>query len=312
MFKNLERIPTAGMKHEDWLELRRKSIGGSDAAAIVGLNPWASPYSVWAEKTGRLPEKEETEAMRQGKDFEDYVAKRFCEATGKRVRRANAMYRNPAYPFAHASLDRAVMGESAGLECKTTSVLNLRKFRDGEYPDSYYVQCVHYMAVTGADRWYLAVLVLNQGFHAYTIERDEAEISALMKQEAGFWEHVTNDTPPPADGFDATTDALNVIYRETNGGSVNLFGREGLIDEYFRQKEAENEIKAKVEEIKQTLMMDMGNHEAGYCGGYKVSWKPQVRNTFNYKAFADEHPDMDIAPFLKQSKSRPFLIKEAK
>ena len=312
MTKSLKQTSTANLTHDEWLEHRRRSIGGSDAAAIVGLNPWASPYSVWAEKTGRLPEKEETEAMRQGKDFEDYVAKRFCEATGKKVRRANAIFHNPLYPFAHANLDRAVVGENAGLECKTTSSLNLKKFKDGEYPTSYYVQCVHYMAVTGADRWYLAVLVLNQGFYTYTIERDEAEIEALMKQEAEFWEHVINDTPPPADGFDVTTDTLKIIFKESNGDSVNLFGREGLIDEYFKQIAAENEIKTKIEEIKQTLMMDMGNCEAGFCGNYKILWKPQVRNTFNYKALVEEYPDIDIAPFFKQSQSRPFLIKEAK
>ena len=84
----LDTISTAKMSHEEWLEERRKSIGGSDAAAVIGMSRFASPYTVWMDKTGRLPEKEDTEAMRIGRDLEEYVAKRFEEASGKKVRRA--------------------------------------------------------------------------------------------------------------------------------------------------------------------------------------------------------------------------------
>ena len=69
----------AVMDREKWLEERRKGIGGSDAAALVGMNSYSTPYTVWADKTGRLPEKEDSEAMRQGRDLEQYVAERFME-----------------------------------------------------------------------------------------------------------------------------------------------------------------------------------------------------------------------------------------
>lgn len=121
------------MSREEWLDRRRKSIGGSDAAGIVGLSKWASPFSVWADKTGRAPEKEDTEAMRQGRDLEDYVA-RWMEETGKRVYRLPAMLYNPLYPFAHADVDSMVMGESAGLECKTAFSLDLKQFNGVEFP----------------------------------------------------------------------------------------------------------------------------------------------------------------------------------
>ena len=64
----------------------------------------------------------------------------------------------------------------------------------------YYAQCVHYLAVTGADRWYLAVLAYGRGFFTFTLERNQAEIDALMAAEAGFWKLVEQDTPPDADG----------------------------------------------------------------------------------------------------------------
>ncbi|MDU6306399.1 MAG: YqaJ viral recombinase family protein [Clostridium sp.] len=138
-------------------------MGGSDAAAIVGMNHYVTPYALWADKIGRLPDQADNEAMRQGRDLEQYVADRFTEVIGNRVRQHTAMFHNPDYPFAHANIDRAVIGERAGLEYKTTSVMNLKKFRSGEYPENYYVRCVHYLAVTSWDRLYLAVLILNQG-----------------------------------------------------------------------------------------------------------------------------------------------------
>lgn len=132
---SMTKIPTLGMRREDWLEERRKSIGGSDAAGILGLNRYSSPFILWLDKTGQLPEKEETEAMRIGRDLEDYVAKRWSEATGKKVRRENHLIRNSLYPFAHADVDRMVVSENAGLECKTTSTLDLRQFHGVEFPE---------------------------------------------------------------------------------------------------------------------------------------------------------------------------------
>ena len=90
------------LTHEEWLAERRKSIGGSDAAAIVGMNHYVTPYALWADKTGRLPDQPDNEAMRQGRDLEQYVADRFTEATGKRVRRHTAMFHNPECLYALA------------------------------------------------------------------------------------------------------------------------------------------------------------------------------------------------------------------
>ena len=132
---HLKRIDTRSMPRAEWLELRKKTIGGSDAAGIVGLSAYATPYTVWANKTGRLPDSEDNEAMRQGRDLEEYVAKRWMEATGKAVRRCNAMLYNSLYPFAHADIDRSVIGENAGLECKTTSTLNIRQFHGVDFPE---------------------------------------------------------------------------------------------------------------------------------------------------------------------------------
>lgn len=301
-----------GKSREQWLEERRKSLGGSDAAAIMGLNPYVTPYTVWADKTGRLPEQEDNEAMRQGRDLEEYVAQRFTEKTGRKCRRKNRILRNPAYPFAHANVDRWIQGENAGLECKTTKFLNMRKFKSGEYPDTYYCQCVHYMAVTGADRWYLAVLVLGAGFYVFTIERDEKEIQALMDSEQLFWEsYVERDVPPPVDGLEPTTETLNVIYKETSEGQpISLLGRESMLQEYFRLKDVLYDLTKQKNCIEQQLKEDMREREIAECANYAISWRQQFRSSLDVEALIKDHPELDLTPYHKTTKIRTFRVKE--
>ena len=310
MNQHLVRLSTRTMSRSDWLAQRRKSIGGSDAAAIVGLSQYATPYTVWADKTGRLPEQEDNEAMRQGRDLEEYVAERWMEATGKAVRRSNAMLYNSLYPFAHADIDRTVVGESAGLECKTTSTLNLRQFKNMEFPEKYYAQCVHYLAVTGAARWYLAVLVYGRGFFTFTLERDQGEIDALMDAEQSFWKLVEQDTPPALDGLEPTGAALQSIYPISTGGDIHLFGREHLLSRYIELQSQKKELLEKIGAIENTIKADMGEAERGECGLYSVSWKSQTRRMFQAQEFARAHPEIDLAPFYKQTTARPFRVKE--
>lgn len=311
--KGIKQVSTKGMSREDWLAQRRKTIGGSDAAAIVGLSRYSTPYTIFMDKTGRLPDKPDTEAMRLGRDLEDYVAKRWQEATGKKVRRLQAMLYNPVYPFAHADVDRMVIGEDAGLECKTTSTLDVKQFNGVEFPEKYYAQCVHYLAVTGLKRWYLAVLVFGRGFFEFTLERDQLEIDALMTAEAEFWtENVAKDNPPPPDGSQATTDALQVIYAESQDEERDLFGRETMLDEYMQLKRQKRAIEDRMGEIENSLKEDLQEAERGRCGFYTISWKSQQRSTFQPKAFAQAYPDIDLTPFYKTSSTRPFKVMEKK
>lgn len=308
MLAGLTRISTKNMSHDEWLEHRRQSIGGSDAAGIVGLSQWTSPYSIWAEKTGRVPPKEDTEAMRQGRDLEDYVAKRWEEATGGHVRRLPAILINPQFPFAHANIDRLVIGEDAGLECKTTSTLDLKKFRGVDFPEQYYVQCVHYLAVTGTAKWHLAVLVFGRGFFCFTLERDEAEIEALMDAERAFWATVESDTPPSVDGSDASTEALQSIYSESDGSAISLFGRDSILNEYMALITQKDVLDERISEIENIIKGDMGSAEQATCGGFRVSWKSHSRRTFQAKAFATAYPEVDLAPYYKTTAFRRFQI----
>ena len=129
------KIPTAGMSRQEWLRLRKEGIGGSDAGAVCGLNPYASPMSVYRDKTSDETEEKDNEAMRQGRDLEDYAARRFMEATGLKVRRSHVMYKNREHPFMLADVDRLVAGGGTrGWSAKRPAPTEPASGRTGGYP----------------------------------------------------------------------------------------------------------------------------------------------------------------------------------
>ena len=306
----ITKVKTAS--REDWLKLRHGYLGGSDAAAVIGLNPWVSPYSLWAEKTGRIPGFAGNLATEVGAFMEEFVAQKFAAETGRKVRRCNLSIFNSDYPFAIANIDREIIGEDAGLECKTTSELNLKRFKGGEYPANYYCQCVWYLAVTGKKRWYLAVLIGNKEFRWFTIERDEAEIEALMTAGADFYALIRNDTPPAVDGMEATTEAVRTIYSESDDSSCDLYGYTADLDRYMELGKQIAELEAQRDEHANRIKAFMGESGMGKCDGYKVSWKSQTRKTFDSKRFAKENPDIDLSGFYKTSAARVFRVTEVK
>lgn len=302
----------ATANHEEWLALRHKYIGGSDAAAVVGMNAWLSPYALWAEKTGRLPGFEGNLATEVGTYLEDFVAQKFAQETGKKVRKSNQSWFNDQYPWAIANIDREIVSEDAGLEIKTTSELNTQKFKGGEYPANYYCQCMHYMAVTGKQRWYLAVLIGNREFKWFTIERDEDEIHALMEAEREFKQLVDSDTPPNADGASSTTDTLSTMYPDSIDDAIGIGSFERELDNYFRLKTQLKNIQMTIDGIENRIKAHLGECARGEGEKYKVSWKTQYRSTFDAKSFIADHPQMDVSKYYKRSNSRPFKVTEKK
>ena len=297
---------------EAWRQYRNSSIGGSDAACILGLNHYESAYALWAEKSGKVVPEDISgkEAVRLGNDLEDYVARRFTEATGKKVRRENNTIIRDDMPFAHANYDRLIVGERAGLECKTTNALHLSKFKNGEFPANYYCQCVHYLMISGLDRWHLAVLVLGVGFYTFVIERDEAEIAALKAAEENFWEMVQSDTPPEIDGSASTEDALNAAYPESEPDTeVDLTGYAAdlAIIEACDQQIAE--LDEKKSAARARIMEAMGTAEKGSYGAYTVTWKSQSRSTFDRKKWEKDNGAIP-SKYFKTSESRTFRFKK--
>ena len=297
---------------EEWLSLRRGYIGGSDAGTIIGLNPYKSAYTLWAEKTGKMPEFDGNLTTAVGSYLEDFVAKLFESETGKKVRRKNRMLVNDEYPFACADVDRVVVGENAILECKTTNSLPaMKKFKNGEYPESWYCQMTHYLAVGGYDKAYLAVLIGCREFKVFELERDEGEIKALMEAEEEFWNNnVLKDIPPATDGAASTTDTISAIYPESNEELVSLMAYEKDIESYMSYSTLIKDLEKKKDEVANRIKAAMGESGKGESNAYKVSWISAERKSFDTKKFSAAHKDIDLSSFYKTSTYRTFKVTE--
>ena len=178
---------TSRENQKEWLRIRKNHLTGSDIGAVCGMNPYKSAMQVYLDKISPEIEVVDNESMRLGRDLEDYVARRFMETTGKKVRRSNAMYVHDQYSFMMANIDRLVIGERAGLECKTASPYQADRWKDGKIPEWYYLQCQHYMKVLEMDGWYLAVLIYGKGFQYTYLPRDEELLDHLIEIEKDFW-----------------------------------------------------------------------------------------------------------------------------
>lgn len=281
---------TKDMDRKDWLMLRKNGIGGSDAGAVCGLNPYVSPLEVYFSKTceGVDEGAPDNEAMREGRDLEDYVARRFMEASGLKVRRANVIYASREHPFMIANVDRLVTGREngiTGLECKTASPYSAEKWKDGKIPAHYIMQCYHYMAVLDARSWYIAVMVYGREFKYIKLERDEEIIQQLIRIEENFWNHnVMARVMPEPDGSDAAETFINRHFAESRKElSIPLKG----FDEKLRRRDEItgiiNQLNTEKKKIEQEIKTYMDEAEYAENENFLVSWKNSITNRIDTK-----------------------------
>lgn len=307
-------IKTAELDHEQWLRSRRFGIGGSDVGAICGLNRWKSPMAVWVDKTSdTVEDSDPSEAAYWGTKQEELVAQEFSLRTGKKVQRRNAILQHPEYSWMLANLDRVVVGEKAILECKTASEYMKSEWKDDEVPESYILQCQHYLAVTDYDKAYIAVLVGGNKFIWKEIGRDEEIINYLIRFEKEFWNLVETKTPPIMDGSQASTEVLNKMYpNSVLGNEIALPGEAvELIKKRDEVKTLIKDLETQQNEIENKLKAMLQDNETGWVDDIVVNWKSIIANKFDNKTFEKEHPDM-YKQYLKSSSYRKFDVKAIK
>lgn len=258
------------------LEERMGGLGGSDMGAILGLNRYRSPLDVWMEKTGRKPGFDGNLQTRFGSYAEEFVAREYCEQTGNRVQRFNAMLRRGVI-LGH--VDRLVIPEGAkraswrdqvrtdrGLEAKTASAFAAG--RDSEWGeagtdavvDSYNIQCRVYMALTDCQYWDLAVLFGNQEFRVYHLTRDMELEGYIMEQSERWWrDYVVSDVPPPPI---SEAEARQRWPRHDPGKLLTASGDlEAVIKAYAGEKARAAEIEKLLQSIKDKLIPALGDAE---------------------------------------------------
>ena len=307
-----EKISLAGVDNTEWLRLRKSGIGGSDAGAICGVNPYSSAMKVFQDKTSDVVKEQDSEAIRIGHDLEDYVTQRFMEATGLKVRKSNFMYRSVEHPFMIADVDRLIIGEDAGLECKTASAYNADKWADGNIPLHYIMQCYHYMAVTGKRAWYIAAVILGREFTYRKLVWDDELINRLIEIEGSFWNgHVIPGIIPPPDGSRACDEVLEQFFHTARKASaIELVG----FDEKLGRREEIlgfiAELQEEQKQIEQEVKLFMQDNELASSGCFRVSWKNINSTKLDTKRIREERPEL-YADYGKVSHSRRVEVKAA-
>ncbi|NKF94870.1 endonuclease [Ralstonia solanacearum] len=315
----LKLVKTTALSRTDWLAVRRTGIGGSDAAAAVGLNPYKSQLELWLEKTGRdadLPKpnpNDTTEPIYWGTLLEPIVAAAYTQKTGHRVRKVNAVLQHPAIPFMLANLDREVVGvpDVQILECKTAGEFGARHWQDG-VPEYVQLQVQHQLAVTGKQAADVAVLLCGQALEVHRIERDDDLIARLIPLEAQFWRYVETDTPPPGDGSESADRALRCLYPRDSGGTVDFSEDRQLSAAFADLLAVRAEIDAREQiaaRLKQTLQQAMGDASRALFETGEVSFKrSKDSTTTDLGRLLAEHPHLAQQYVIPKAGTRRFLI----
>lgn len=228
------------LTEEKWLAHRQKFIGSSEAAAVLGLSRWASPYSVWGHKTGKIDDMwgGESRMMKMGHLLEPTVANFFVEETG----------RNVVDPGDYWVCSKGVMAATPdrfqfptaldGLHKRRRGVLELKcVFNYGTWlewekdvPMAYQIQLQHTMYCCGCDYGSFEVVALCGGeptWKALHVKVHEKFISGHVERMEWWWDtYVVKDTPPPVDASEATRKTLAAIYPEVKTERVELEGEE--------------------------------------------------------------------------------------
>lgn len=309
----------------DWLKGRQSGIGGSEIAAIVGLNQYTTPMQVWESKVNPIVEDNATsEPAYWGNTLEEVVAKEYAKRTGRKIQRITTQMRHPDFSFAIANIDRAVINpEISGnvrfkdgklttdriLECKTANGFSVKQWGEigsDQVPDSYLIQCQWYMAVTGASICDLAVLIGGQDFRIYTITRDDDLINDLLIQGAAFWELVQSRTEPDPVNYPEAVKKWS-----KSDPSLSVQADDLLVDdlEQIQTIKAQmKELEAQEDALKARVLMALESAETLTYQGVKVATcKTQTRTSFDAKTFEKEHPEL-YAQYKKTSSTRVLRI----
>lgn len=266
----------------EWHEQRKTGIGGSDAAAVLGISPWRTPYQVYVEKTDPTFEpRKSTDIMRWGILQEPLLRSEYTLQTGREIIASPPLIRHPKYEWMYASLDGIADGDRL-VELKTS------RYAEGwgepgtdEVPFHYGIQVHHYLAVTGLPVADVAVLLFGSDFRIYHIEADKELAEQIIEQEAKFWDMVQRREPPPLSTVDDATLRWGSLNRP--GTFTAPDGASGVIVDLLNIKEDAKALKAREDELQLKLFAmfgENGDTMTDASGRVMATWKLGKESTY--------------------------------
>jgi putative phage-type endonuclease len=263
----------------EWLEERKKGIGSSEVAAVLGVSPWSSPVDVWAKKRGLIPEMEDNERLRTGRLFEEPIAQLYAER--EKVTLSGGGYDLRFHPKGlpiFATPDRFVVDQPRGLEIKTIEPMAAQAWGEegsDQIPPYYVTQVAVCMSVTGLPEWDVAAFFGMNDFRIYRLKRDMELEDAILSRCTEFWNrYIVGAEEPAIDGSDGCAQYLATKYPMNR---LPLIGAneeaEQLLVDLFAIKDQVKSDEAIQTEYENRLKAIIGEAEGiqGICG--KALWR---------------------------------------
>ena len=303
------------MSQEEWLNIRKSSIGGSEIAVAIGASRWTSPFELWAEKTGHIDRnKLSNEAMYWGTVMEPIIREEFAKRTGLTVKTTSFIFASKTHPFLTANLDAFVdlgNGECAVLEIKTAGSYAETDWNEG-LPIEYFLQVQHYMFITGMKKAYVAALIGGNCFRHIEVQRDDATIEVMVNLATEFWlNNVKTNTAPPV--TDKDNSVLSALYPISKPSSIELpVDFNEVLASYESAKAAMDEAKAKKEAAEAAIKEYMKENEAATCSSWKISWKSSSRKSLSTEKIKALLTEEQLESCTTISDTRTLRISKAK
>lgn len=329
-------LPASQEHSERWHEIRQSGFTGTDAAALMGVNNYATPRDVFLAKTGRLEEAEPDNrgVLEFGNRMEPTLTALFEDETGVKTRNVGTL-RNTEHEFLLANPDR-LTGDGGILEIKTTAHNGetAEQWRGNEVPGHAYIQLQHYLLVTGRKHGWFVV-----GFRNNFINYNE-----LTDRDWGntwFVSHALRDTKvvgPIEANPDVQADILRKIHAmraainaddtaliewpddfdpdkrwittTPDTSTVARFGTETFVQHWHDLKAEEKQIKTKLAKLERNFKAQLAGTETltNNQGETLVTYKTTTSRRFDQAGFRAAHPDL-YAEHQKQTISRRMTVK---
>jgi putative phage-type endonuclease len=271
-------IPWEAEDRRLWLTRRRRGIGGSDAPIVMGLSKYKTPHWLWNNKLGVVPDGDMTEPQLLGLVLEGPLLQLYQLRTGVEVKRVKEFIAHPVTPYRYcnpdgAAPDRLVQVKNAG------SYAGWGPDGSDQIPDDYYVQVQHEMDCCSAELCDVPVLLGGSSFRIYTVPFNPVLAEKIAEAQEKFWDMVQRRVPPPIDyAHDCTRGYIDELFPSKRGVTVTVEADDlavGWVAAYLKAKEAERETEARLCELRNRIIVRMGEGDRlALPNGTRVNRKP--------------------------------------
>ncbi|MGV4984569.1 YqaJ viral recombinase family protein [Streptomyces sp. NRAIS4] len=295
----------AGASEDVWRAARLTGVGGSDVAAILGMDGHGGALRVWLEKTGQAPERRDARlerSARRGHRLEGLVAEFFAEESGLTVIDSPGTLQHVDHPHWIANPDRLTVApddqardELGVLECKSRTWRSARVegWHGDEAPDGPSLQAHWYLTVTGYRHAYVAGLI-DDDLEWWRLERDDELCGLLADAVDRFWhDHVLAGLPPKPDGSQATTELLARLWDAREEATVEVDPVETMLLKR-RRRALRQEITVRdneLTEVENQLRANAGDAEVATIGG-RVAYTWRQNGQFAAARFREAEPEL--------------------